>query len=249
MGFYKQREIPVNEKQTDPMRRILLVDDNEAIHGDFRKVLAPDIVDLQDREEEAALFGESVHKADDIRFDLDSAHQGEEALEMLRKSWAEERPYALAFVDVRMPPGWNGIETITRLWEFDPFLHIVICTAYSDFEWQEIVTKLGRNDRTLVLKKPFDNIEAGQLALTLTEKWAMGLQEWCKLRDAKQDASAAKRELKVTRQQLAHARKLVADRAEEIGRRRHDQVSDIVEDSCREIRDASTNQRKSVKDS
>ena len=76
-------------------------------------------------------------------------------------------------VDVRMPPGWDGIETTQKLWEVDPDLQVVICSAYSDYSWDEIIAKLGNSDRLLFLKKPFDAMEILQLANALTEKWRL----------------------------------------------------------------------------
>ena len=79
----------------------------------------------------------------------------------------------MAFVDIRMPPGWDGVETVCRIWEVDPEILVVICSAYSDYSWEEMVRKLGRNDRFLILKKPFDNIEVRQCAMALTERWSV----------------------------------------------------------------------------
>jgi DNA-binding NtrC family response regulator len=76
----------------------------------------------------------------------------------------------MAFVDVRMPPGWDGIEVTPRLWVADPNLQIVICTAYSDYTWEEIFARVGTSDRMVILKKPFDPVEVLQLAHALTEK-------------------------------------------------------------------------------
>ena len=70
-----------------------------------------------------------------------------------------------------MPPGWDGIETIARLWQVDPDLQTVICTAFADYSWDEMIGKLGQSDRLLILKKPFDPIEVQQLASALVEKW------------------------------------------------------------------------------
>ena len=90
---------------------------------------------------------------------------------MVRKAVEAGRPYATAFVDVRMPPGWDGIETVARMWEVQPDLQIVICTAYSDYSWEDMMRRFGRSDNLLILKKPFDNVEVLQLAHALTKKW------------------------------------------------------------------------------
>ena len=89
----------------------------------------------------------------------------------MREAEAEGRPFALAFVDVRMPPGWDGVETINRIWQRHPDLQVVICTAYSDYSWEEMIRRIGKSDSLVILKKPFDNIEVLQLAHALTEKW------------------------------------------------------------------------------
>ncbi len=152
-------------------RRVLIVDDNKAIHQDFAKILAPG------PRSEIDEFAASVFKRPKGRrkgfagYELESAYQGGEALERVRAACKEKRPYAMAFVDMRMPPGWDGIETIRRLWQEDPALEIVICTAYAEHSWKEITKALGRPKHLLILKKPFDNIEALQLAAALTEKW------------------------------------------------------------------------------
>ena len=88
----------------------------------------------------------------------------------MEKARQEGKPHALAFVDMRMPPGWDGLETIRRIWESYPDFKYVV-TAYSDHSWQEIQQTLGHSDRLLILKKPFDKVEVQQLALALTEKW------------------------------------------------------------------------------
>ncbi len=106
-------------------------------------------------------------------FEIDSAAQGREALELVQRSGREGRPYALAFVDIRMPPGWGGIETIERLWGEDPDLQIVICSAYSDHSHPEIVARLGTSDRLFILKKPFETDEIKQMADALTRRWSL----------------------------------------------------------------------------
>jgi anti-anti-sigma regulatory factor/ActR/RegA family two-component response regulator len=152
-------------------RRILVIDDNEAIHRDFRKILgvAPDDTRLD--EIEAEIFGSIASVPTNRSFDVDVAFQGEEGLELVRSALGSGDPYALAFVDVRMPPGWDGIETLSRIWQADPMLQAVICTAYADYSFAEIHQRLPELGRYLILKKPADPIEVSQMAHALTEKW------------------------------------------------------------------------------
>jgi len=155
-------------------RRILVIDDNAAIHLDFRKVLstqaehsAQAALDVL----EGDLFGEAVAVAVRPNFDIDSAHQGQEGVEMANRARAEGRPYAMAFVDMRMPPGWDGLQTIERLWATDPDVQVVICSAHTDYDWTEVVERLGHSDRLLVLRKPAEPIEVLQCATALSRKW------------------------------------------------------------------------------
>ena len=158
-------------------RRILVIDDTEAIHSDFKKILGDgESTAAALEKDEALLFETSTAPVESLSFSIDSAYQGQEGLERVRQAVAAERPYPLAFVDVRMPPGWDGIETIEHIWREYPDLQVVICTAYSDYSWQETIQRLGQSDRLLILKKPFDSVEVRQLACALTEKWKLTRQ-------------------------------------------------------------------------
>ncbi|CRM14973.1 putative bifunctional diguanylate cyclase/phosphodiesterase [Pseudomonas sp. 52 E 6] len=151
-------------------RRILIVDDTASIHQDFRKILcAEGEPSLENLEE--ALFGTpaKVRQA----FELDSAYQGQEALALVNKALAANAPYAMAFIDMRMPPGWDGLQTIEHLWNVDPHLQIALCTAYSDYSFEAIEARLKYNDQLLILKKPFDHLEIRQMASALTWKWQL----------------------------------------------------------------------------
>jgi diguanylate cyclase (GGDEF)-like protein len=155
-------------------RRILIIDDNAAIHSDFRKVLgaqaehsAQAALDVL----EADLFGDGVVPAARPNFDIDSAHQGQEGVAMAERARVEGRPYAMAFVDMRMPPGWDGLKTIEHLWATDPDVQVVICSAHTDYDWTEVVQRLGHSDRLLVLRKPAEPIEVLQCATALSRKW------------------------------------------------------------------------------
>jgi two-component system, cell cycle sensor histidine kinase and response regulator CckA len=153
--------------------RILIIDDTLSIHQDLRKILAPtNPADDAVQDFASAIFGSVNPVRQRPKFTVDSAMQGEEGLAKLRGALEEKRPYAVAFVDMRMPPGWNGIETIQQLWAADPTLQVIICTAYSDASWEQMSRELGDSDSLLILKKPFDTAEALQLAHALTRKWA-----------------------------------------------------------------------------
>lgn len=158
--------------------RVLIVDDTASIHQDFAKVLAPPSAPVRSSLSDlaSAVFGDSAPVPQPPAvptFEVHSAYQGTEALELVRRATAERRPYAVAFVDMRMPPGWDGLETTSQLWAVDPDIQVVICTAYSDHSWATISERLGRSHNLLILKKPFDHVEALQLAHALSHKWEL----------------------------------------------------------------------------
>lgn len=169
----------------DPAR-ILIVDDTQAIHDSIRGVLDPPQGaqdGLDDLESDLFDDAPAASPATSQHYLIDSAMQGQDALGMVQAAVAEDRSYAVAFVDMRMPPGWDGLTTIQHLWKADPAIQIVICTAYSDRSWNEIRSTLGDTDQLLILKKPFDPVEVGQLALSLSRKWAAVAAERALLAD------------------------------------------------------------------
>lgn len=105
-------------------------------------------------------------------------------------------PYAMAFVDVRMPPGIDGIETTVKIWEVAPDTQIVICTAYSDYSWDEMIGKVGYSDKLVLLKKPFDNVEVLQLACAMTEKWRLAQEAELKMDQLERMVTARTAELR-----------------------------------------------------
>ncbi|MBS0149382.1 MAG: diguanylate cyclase [Nitrospira sp.] len=152
-------------------RRILVVDDNVSIHHDFLKILRPYMGSEALEQARSSLFGESNPASNNDQFTVTCAEQGATALTIVETAVKEGKPYAVAFVDMRMPPGWDGLETIERLWGADAALQVVICTAYSDQPWDEIRDRIGRTDKLLILQKPFNSIEVLQLATALCRKW------------------------------------------------------------------------------
>lgn len=160
-------------------KRILIVDDNESIHEDIHNVLGSKAKRKKDSETvalEEELFGESPKSSssngtNNAEYVIDDAYQGADAVKMVDKAAEEGFPYALIFMDVRMPPGIDGIQAVTEIWRNHPQIEVVICTAYSDYTWDEIVEQFGPTDHLLFMKKPFDSISLKQTAISLTTKW------------------------------------------------------------------------------
>jgi DNA-binding LytR/AlgR family response regulator len=154
-------------------RRILIIDDKQSIHDDFKRILCDNNQSNSLDMARAAVFGskQEGNSPGSIRFEVDFALDGHTGLEKIVEADRLGKPYAMAFVDMRMESNWDGLQTIERLWKVQPSLQVVICSAYSDYSWSEITSKLGQTERFLILKKPFDNIEVRQMACSLTEKW------------------------------------------------------------------------------
>ncbi len=157
--------------------RILLIDDNEQIHSDICKVLMPQPANETLNALTQTILGKiSSEKVTTFCYQIDSAYQGQEGYQKILQAKEADKPYAMAFVDMRMPPGWDGVETITQIWQADPDIQIVICSAYSDYSWDKIIQRFGLTDKLLVLRKPFDSAEVQQLACALTVKWNLARQ-------------------------------------------------------------------------
>ncbi len=152
-------------------RRILVIDDNTSIHDDFRKILAPPKNSDPLDQARSALFGEAPTLPPAVHYELEFSDQGREGFGLVQNAVHQDNPFAVAFVDMRMPPGWDGLETIEHILYVDSEIQIVICSAYSDHPWEEISKRIGQNDRLLILMKPFNSIEVVQLANSLTKKW------------------------------------------------------------------------------
>ena len=162
----------LNEKN----RRILIVDDMKSIHDDVRAILAYSESNDKLSELEASVLGTKSTPSVSIPYEIDSSFQGEDGFKRVANALEEGRPYALAIVDIRMPPGWDGIKTIEKIREIDPSVQIAICSAYSDYSWQSIHDRFGTNDWLLRFRKPFDLAEIQQFACFMTEKWNLAQQ-------------------------------------------------------------------------
>ncbi len=198
-------------------RRVLIIDDNRLIHDDFRKILAQDNASQVALEaNEADLFGTPVHMAERALFEVDSAYQGEEGVLLVKTALEAGLPYAMAFVDVRMPPGIDGLETTRKIWELDSEIQIVLCTAYSDVSWDVILEKIGDTDRMVILKKPFDTVEAFQLAQALTQKWWLSRQARGKMEELEGMVAERTRELQESNDMLQMQARVIENMSESV---------------------------------
>lgn len=161
------------ERLKEQNRRVLIIDDNVELHSRIRGILTGSDHDDEPLERmEAILFAAEPAKVVRApRFKVMSAYQGADGHGMVVSARRNGAPFAVAFVDMRMPPGWDGMETLKRICVEDPDIQLVLCTAYSDQSWTEIASELDCSDRLLILKKPFEPIELLQMACSMTEKW------------------------------------------------------------------------------
>jgi diguanylate cyclase (GGDEF)-like protein len=160
--------------------RVLVVDDEPAVIEAYRQVLDPpkastaraEIDELRTR---LFLSGgapavAAVHPRDGDRFETEYCTGAEAAVAAVRDACAAGRPFALVFLDMRMPPGRDGAWAAERIRELDPQIEIVICTAYSDVDPAEIGRRVPPADQLFYLQKPFHPHEVRQLAIALGER-------------------------------------------------------------------------------
>lgn len=154
--------------------RILIVDDEQAILDAYSQVLSkktdhhaqPRLNDLENK-----LFPNRIAKFTFPSFDLTLCRQGHEAVEAVRSAIGINSPFSVAFIDVRMPPGKDGVWAASEIRKLDPWINIVIVTAFSDLNPEEINQAVQPANRLLYMQKPFHSHEIQQFALALSAKW------------------------------------------------------------------------------
>ena len=153
--------------------RVLIVDDEAGIHSDFKDMLNPSSTQaLTDQLAKTLLDEDSEHKTSFLpNFELLHATSGEEACDIIRAAKASNRPIAAAYIDVRMPPGIDGVEAIRRIRQIEKDIELVIMTAYTDKPLPEIVRDMELLHKLLYIRKPFAPEEVQQITLALVEKW------------------------------------------------------------------------------
>ncbi|HGJ66080.1 TPA: response regulator [bacterium] len=151
--------------------RILIVDDQEEIHEDFEEMLKPSSkISLTDSL--ALAFGSAAEDTGFLpNFELIHARSGQEAFDIVQKSLENEKPIAVIYMDVRMPPGWDGIKTTQKIREIDKDVEVVIMTAYNNKPLSEIIRNIDLLHKLLYIRKPFAREEVQQITISLVEKW------------------------------------------------------------------------------
>ncbi|WP_152048639.1 putative bifunctional diguanylate cyclase/phosphodiesterase [Aureimonas psammosilenae] len=225
-------------------RRVLVADDDTLVLEAYRRVLdgltASAASDASDFDAlSAELFGEETASdpGDALLAGITYCRQGLDAIGKVEEAFAEGQPFAIVFLDMRMPPGIDGLETARRIRRIDPDVNIVIVTGYSDHKPAEITAAVGKPERLFYLLKPFDGDELQQLATALAKRWSADIgmaAELAKrvaelealnarLKTSEAEAQAAARTDALTgllnRTGLGEQFRIEADRAHENGRR------------------------------
>jgi len=223
----------MNDVTREMAHRILIIDDNPNIHKDFESILIDEEASATFSALRTEVFGEpDADRTAKNTYELDFASQGQEGCEKTGLALTQGRPYEVAFIDMRMPPGWDGLKTIEHLWRIDPNVQVVICTAYSDYSWEEITDRLGRSQNLLILKKPFDGAEVAQLASALTEKWVLAGQASLKAEQLEHIVKERTGELATINEQLKAE---IAER--EQAQQRQTDLIETVDNVNKELRD------------
>ena len=157
-----------------PANRVLVIDDHRFVHLALKKFLGLEIDSRAKAGLKALrrrLMGKDVDEADRSVFEVDSVYSGKEGAEQLEQSLAAGRPYAVAFVDLRLGGAWDGLETIRQLWRREPCLQVVLCTTRVEPSWEVLVEELGEVENLVILRKPFEREEVLQLTYMLARRW------------------------------------------------------------------------------
>jgi len=164
--------------------RLLVVDDDSSTLDLFRQVLSrvktDQMIHSETEESESKLFRENASSQSLKLFDVVTCQQGDEAVDAVKNSIQEDRPFSVAFIDIRLPPGPDGIWAAEHIRTLDSNVEIVIITGYPDAHLRNIVHRVSPAHKLLYLQKPFHSQEIYQFAFALSMKW----HTECELRNA-----------------------------------------------------------------
>ena len=187
--------------------RILIADDTPALHEAYRNIFAVEIDELAAIPGLAKFAPELTTPAAAAgpTYALTHVQQGEEAIAAATAAQLAGTPFALAILDVRMPPGIDGVQTARRLRVQQPDLQIVLCTAFADYSWSDLLMAFPESDGLLLLKKPFDAIEIHQITTALCRKWQLAAENRELIHDLETRVAARTAQLSQTAAELATA--------------------------------------------
>lgn len=191
---------------SDGRARVLIVDDERDIHEDFKDMLKPRVRSPSD--DLASTF--MVDEVTDLplEFELMHASSGEEALGLVTRGARCRRPISVAYIDIRMPPGIDGVETIREIRKIDRDIEIVIMTAYTDKPLPEIVQDMEMLHKLLYIRKPFAREEVQQITLALVEKWKVEQE----LAERRKELTTSHRRLEAVLDAIGEAMAMYDDR-------------------------------------
>ncbi|MEO5367798.1 MAG: response regulator [Magnetococcus sp. WYHC-3] len=164
--------------------RVLVADDEEAIRGAFLDILEP--AHRESRRLAAFLEAEVQQPTPPgaVSFSVSLAAGGDEAVGLARAALDAGRPFQLAFLDMRMPPGMDGLKTALALRAVDARVQIVMVTAYSDHSVDDMHLALEHD--FILARKPLTRDEILQLARNGCQRWTADLSQ-CRIQAGLQD--------------------------------------------------------------
>ncbi len=194
----------MGELQQISTNRVLVVDDDEVLVNEYLRCLGEDfepdaaITTLTDLEK--VLFGEETDERGAARFEVHSRNQGEAAVEAVAVSIKFGKPYSIVFIDIRMPPGIDGIEAAKQIRAMDPNVNIVVVTGSVSPAPEDLGKQIPPADKVFFFQKPFHAVECRQLAAALCGKWHADMA----LRTANEDLEQRVEERTAALQKLAY---------------------------------------------
>jgi two-component system, sensor histidine kinase and response regulator len=187
--------------------RILIADDTPALHESYYNIFTSEADEGVAMSGMAKFAPELVEHEKPVApiYALTHVQQGEEAITAATLAQLAGTPFALAILDVRMPPGIDGVQTARRLQTQYPDLQIVLCTAYTDYTWSDLLKSFPGSDSVLLLKKPFDAIEIRQIATALCRKWKLAEENRQLILDLENRVASRTQQLSQTATELTTA--------------------------------------------
>ncbi len=145
--------------------RVLIADDDEHILDAYK-----DAFSERDPTREmkaldalaAELFDPGVEKADEPHFKVVACSQGDDAISLAEKASNDGDPFDVVILDVRMPPGIDGVEAGSQIRKLDPNIEIIFVTGFSDVPLEELQRRVPPPMKLHYFSKPLSFIQLAQ---------------------------------------------------------------------------------------